>query len=554
MSEIDLQRRAQTLLEEGAGLYDQGKLYEALSCWKQVLQIDPGNEIATEYLRFIEDRFQIGVDAFIEHHGREPEVLTSPVPAVAPESLKPGTLDAADAGGMSYEELDWSEILEDGGSAGAVKSAAGPAVPPLFDLGHGDEDFFGELNEDSPLGRGDPEIIPWGEADEGMDSGILMPVPASGADAQPELDPLGLPVSHFASPFRQPLSGELPSADGEQRSSPGGRRHGSVERESRRPGAANPYGTLDEAPSTPSVLERRARRALGETGPPSFSGKVPSSGVRRGRQQSPSPSGGAALDPDELDGSVSGSSRGSLSDDVDDLEILLEKGVGEVRRGRARSTGSRRSSQSPGRSTPPGAVGQVALGEEIEAVLRSGIEAIDRIDQHNSRQASGLLPPPIAHRPTPVPTRTSTGGASQPRSDPDLVTTGPPGASGDALMAQARRRQAADDFTGSMLLVEQVLASDPQQAEALRYLAENTSSLLAMYRSRLGRLTHCPAIRLRPQDIIWQSFDHRAGFLLSQVDGQTSYEDIVDISGMPELEATRLLAGLVEQGVIGVIA
>ena len=69
--------RAQELLEQGAGLYEEGKLYEALSCWKQVLAIDPGNEIASEYLRFIEDNFQIGVDDFIEHHA---DIASTPPP------------------------------------------------------------------------------------------------------------------------------------------------------------------------------------------------------------------------------------------------------------------------------------------------------------------------------------------------------------------------------------------------------------------------------------------------------------------------------------------
>ena len=44
-------------MEEGAGLYEQGKLYGAVSCWKQVLELEPKNEIASEYLRFIDERF-----------------------------------------------------------------------------------------------------------------------------------------------------------------------------------------------------------------------------------------------------------------------------------------------------------------------------------------------------------------------------------------------------------------------------------------------------------------------------------------------------------------
>jgi len=118
-------------------------------------------------------------------------------------------------------------------------------------------------------------------------------------------------------------------------------------------------------------------------------------------------------------------------------------------------------------------------------------------------------------------------------------------------MVQARRKQSVGDFTGSLQLVEQVLSANPEHVEARRYLTENTARLLEMYRSRIGKLTARPRLRLRPQEIIWQSLDHRAGFLVSQVDGQTTYEEIIEISGLAELEATRILARLVDQGVIG---
>jgi DNA-binding IclR family transcriptional regulator len=43
---------------------------------------------------------------------------------------------------------------------------------------------------------------------------------------------------------------------------------------------------------------------------------------------------------------------------------------------------------------------------------------------------------------------------------------------------------------------------------------------------------------------------HRAGFLLAQVDGLLSYEDLAAVSGMSRLETFRILAELKNQGVI----
>ena len=60
-----------------------------------------------------------------------------------------------------------------------------------------------------------------------------------------------------------------------------------------------------------------------------------------------------------------------------------------------------------------------------------------------------------------------------------------------------------------------------------------------------------PKVKMRPDQISWQEFDHRAGFFTSQVDGQTSYEELIMISGMPREQALKILAELVSSGVIG---
>ena len=44
--------------------------------------------------------------------------------------------------------------------------------------------------------------------------------------------------------------------------------------------------------------------------------------------------------------------------------------------------------------------------------------------------------------------------------------------------------------------------------------------------------------------------DHRAGFLLSCIDGMSSIDDILDVSGMRELDALRILFELVQENVI----
>ena len=64
-------------------------------------------------------------------------------------------------------------------------------------------------------------------------------------------------------------------------------------------------------------------------------------------------------------------------------------------------------------------------------------------------------------------------------------------------------------------------------------------------------LSQVPKILVRTDQISWKDFDHRAGFFFSQVDGKTSYEDLLEISGMPRKDALAILNQLVQHGLIG---
>jgi hypothetical protein len=44
--------------------------------------------------------------------------------------------------------------------------------------------------------------------------------------------------------------------------------------------------------------------------------------------------------------------------------------------------------------------------------------------------------------------------------------------------------------------------------------------------------------------------DPRAAFLLSRIDGSISIDDLLEVSGMPRLEAMRVLALLIRHGAV----
>jgi hypothetical protein len=71
-----------------------------------------------------------------------------------------------------------------------------------------------------------------------------------------------------------------------------------------------------------------------------------------------------------------------------------------------------------------------------------------------------------------------------------------------------------------------------------------------MYSARIGQLSQVASVAVPPDQIRWLSLDHRAGFLLSLVDGHSTLDEVLDISGMPRLDAVRILFSLIEERVI----
>jgi hypothetical protein len=82
-------------------------------------------------------------------------------------------------------------------------------------------------------------------------------------------------------------------------------------------------------------------------------------------------------------------------------------------------------------------------------------------------------------------------------------------------------------------------------------LAEHCRDVLKqLYISRLGGLGRVPHASMASEQLRWLSLDHRAGFVLSLVDGHSTLDEVLDMSGMPDLDALRILFDLLQQNVI----
>jgi hypothetical protein len=128
-----------------------------------------------------------------------------------------------------------------------------------------------------------------------------------------------------------------------------------------------------------------------------------------------------------------------------------------------------------------------------------------------------------------------------------------PSASPSVTMREVRDRFDVGDFTGALVLAEGILEHDTENADALLYAEHCRDVLKQMYLSRLGGVRRVPQVAMGPDELRWLALDHRAGFLLSLVDGRCTIDEVLDMSGMPDLDALRVLMQLLQQNVIKVL-
>jgi hypothetical protein len=92
---------------------------------------------------------------------------------------------------------------------------------------------------------------------------------------------------------------------------------------------------------------------------------------------------------------------------------------------------------------------------------------------------------------------------------------------------------------------------EPDHEEARELLEKNQQVLQKQYEEAIGDIDQVPVVQIPQHEILWHKLDHRAGFLLSRIDGRLSFQDVIDVSGMSHFDASRILAQLQSMGVIG---
>jgi hypothetical protein len=106
------------------------------------------------------------------------------------------------------------------------------------------------------------------------------------------------------------------------------------------------------------------------------------------------------------------------------------------------------------------------------------------------------------------------------------------------------------DVERAVTAVDLALSEDPNSALAQKLIHRNREAIMNAFQAFLGDLQRTPNLARPLHELGSAPISPRAAFLLSRVDGTLSLDEILDVSGMPRLEAYRYLCQLLLRGIL----
>jgi len=119
-----------------------------------------------------------------------------------------------------------------------------------------------------------------------------------------------------------------------------------------------------------------------------------------------------------------------------------------------------------------------------------------------------------------------------------------------ALLERAAGWSRDSDFERAVTAVDLALSEDPNSALAQKLIHRNRETIMNAFQAFLGDLQRTPSLARPLHELGSAPISPRAAFLLSRVDGTLSLDEILDVSGMPRLEAYRYLCQLFLRGIL----
>jgi len=117
-----------------------------------------------------------------------------------------------------------------------------------------------------------------------------------------------------------------------------------------------------------------------------------------------------------------------------------------------------------------------------------------------------------------------------------------------AILLEARRMYERGEFAAALDICTKVMSRQDGHEEANQLRLNIEGELVRSYIERLGSLNRIPRVIIDMSDVGSLNLDHRAGFILSQIDGMSSYEDLLELASMARHEALKLFVRLLDVG------
>jgi hypothetical protein len=170
-------------------------------------------------------------------------------------------------------------------------------------------------------------------------------------------------------------------------------------------------------------------------------------------------------------------------------------------------------------------------------------------------------PPPVVVTPAPPPARP----ALAPKSTNPPPVPGPavvvhairaiseppvPARSGRTRSQEMRAAVERLDWNGARKIAEEILARDPTDLDAYVCIENCNHQLRVRAEIRLGERTRLLRQAVPDEWLADMDLDPRVAYMLSRIDGSSTIDEVIDLSGMAPSEAILALADLLEEGVL----
>lgn len=119
-----------------------------------------------------------------------------------------------------------------------------------------------------------------------------------------------------------------------------------------------------------------------------------------------------------------------------------------------------------------------------------------------------------------------------------------------ALYDKALEWTEAGELDKAVAAVDLAMSEDPNSALAQKLLHRHRDQTMTVFQNFLGDLSRQPQLAKPLHELASAPISPRAAFLLSRIDGMLSIDEILDVSGMPRLEAYRHLCQLFLRGIL----